>query len=122
MSKPRLRLVVPTKTRPPAQSTGQGQQGQQGTGKSTPPLDDAQLLAAVHSGDEHAASELHDRLRPRVDATIRSLLGAGHSDHDDLAQHTFIELVLSLHRFRGECSLERWAATIAARTVFKFLR
>jgi RNA polymerase sigma factor (sigma-70 family) len=90
--------------------------------KDTPALDDAQLLAAVHSGDEHAASELHDRLRPRVDGTIRALLGPGHSEHDDLAQQSFVELVLSLHRFRGECSLETWAASIAARTVFKFLR
>jgi RNA polymerase sigma-70 factor (ECF subfamily) len=90
--------------------------------RSTPPLDDAQLLARVHAGDEHAASELHDRLRPRVDTTIRALLGPGHSEHDDLAQQSFIELVLSLHRFRGECSLETWAATITARTVFKFLR
>lgn len=90
--------------------------------KSPPPLDDAQLLAAVQSGDEHAASELHDRLRPRVDTTIRVLLGPGHTEHDDLAQQSLIELVLSLHRFRGECSLETWAATITARAVFKFLR
>ncbi|MBX3208914.1 MAG: RNA polymerase sigma factor [Labilithrix sp.] len=89
---------------------------------ASPALDDAQLLAAIHTGDEHAASELHDRLRPRVDATIRSLLGPGHSEHDDLAQQSFIELVLSLERYRGECSLETWAATIAARTVFKYLR
>jgi RNA polymerase sigma-70 factor, ECF subfamily len=88
----------------------------------TPVLDDAQLLAALHSGDEHAASELHDRLRPRVDATIRALLGPGHSEHDDLAQQGFIEIVLSLERYRGECSLETWAATVTARTVFKFLR
>jgi RNA polymerase sigma-70 factor (ECF subfamily) len=90
---------------------------------SIPPgLDDAQLLAAVTSGDEHAASELHDRLRPRVDMTIRSLIGPGHSEHDDLAQQSFVELVVSFDRYRGECSLETWAATIAARTVFKYLR
>lgn len=111
MSQPRLRLVVTNDTNEAASGS-----------RSTPPLDDAQLLAAVHSGDEDAASELHDRLRPRVDTTIRALLGVGHPDHDDLAQQSFIELVGSLHRFRGECSLERWAATIAARTVFKFLR
>lgn len=89
---------------------------------SDPPLDDAQLLAAIQGGDEDAASELHDRLRPRVDVTIRSLIGSGHSEHDDLAQQSFIEIVLSLHRYRGECSLDTWAATIAARTVFKYLR
>ncbi len=87
-----------------------------------PPLDDAQLLAAIQGGDEAAAGELHDRLRPRVDATIRSLLGPGHTELDDLAQQSFVEIVLSLHRYRGECALSTWAATIAARTVFKYLR
>jgi RNA polymerase sigma-70 factor (ECF subfamily) len=110
MARPVLRLVV-AGTPAPASARG-----------GPPPLDDAQLLAAIHSGDEHAAAELHDRLRPRVDATIRSLVGPGHSEHDDLAQQSFIELVLSLERYRGECSLETWAATITARMVFKFLR
>ncbi|MBX3201917.1 MAG: RNA polymerase sigma factor [Labilithrix sp.] len=108
MPRPLLRLVA---TNAPSEAV-----------ERTPALDDAQLLAAVHSGDEHAASELHDRLRPRVDATIRALLGPGHPEHDDLAQQSFVELVLSLSRYRGECSLETWASTIAARAVFKFLR
>jgi RNA polymerase sigma-70 factor (ECF subfamily) len=111
MARPQLRLV-PTKaaSQPPS------------VARIVPTIDDAQLLAAVNSGDQHAAAELHDRLRPRVDMTIRSLVGPGHSEHDDLAQQSFIELVLSLDRYRGECSLETWAATITARTVFKFLR
>lgn len=99
-----------------------GQATERAAPSSRPPLDDAQLLAAVHAGDEHAAAELHDRLRPRVDTTIRSLLGSGHAEHDDLAQQSFIEIVLSLERYRGECSLETWATTIAARSVFKYLR
>lgn len=89
---------------------------------STPPLDDARVLAAIQAGDEDAAAELHDRLRPRVDVTIRALLGPGHSEHDDLAQQSFVEIVMSFERWRGECTLETWAATIAARTVFKYLR
>ncbi|OJY28693.1 MAG: hypothetical protein BGO98_07510 [Myxococcales bacterium 68-20] len=113
MARPLLRLVA---TDAPAATLAAT------VGPRVPALDDAQLLAAVHSGDEDAAAELHDRLRPRVDTTIRALVGPGHSEHDDLAQQSFVELVLSLHRYRGECSLETWAATIAARTVFKFLR
>jgi RNA polymerase sigma-70 factor (ECF subfamily) len=117
---PALRLV-----RSPEASRPDGS-GTPSIGPSAPPdplaVDDAQLLAAIQSGDEHAAAELHDRLRPRVDMTIRALLGAGHAEHDDLAQQSFVELVLSLARYRGECSLETWAATITARTVFKFLR
>lgn len=85
-------------------------------------LDDAQLVASIRAGDESAATDLHDRLRPRVERTVRSLLGPGHVELDDLVQQTFVEIVLSLGRYRGECSLETWAGTIAARTVFKFLR
>ena len=115
MARPLLKLVSSGKAGTPVA-------GVVASATSAPALDDAQLLAAIHSGDEHAASELHDRLRPRVDATIRSLVGPGLSDHDDLAQQSFIELVLSLHRYRGECSLDPCAATIAARTVVKYLR
>jgi RNA polymerase sigma-70 factor, ECF subfamily len=79
-------------------------------------------LAAIQAGDEDAAAELHDRLRPRVDMTIRALLGPAHPEHDDLAQQSFVEIVMSFNRWRGECTLETWAATIAARTVFKYLR
>lgn len=91
-------------------------------GPTSPRRDDAQLVASIRAGDEAAAVDLHDRLRPRVDRTIRSLLGPGHAELDDLAQQTFVEIVVSLGRYRGECSLETWAGTIAARTVFKFLR
>lgn len=85
-------------------------------------MDDAQLLAAIRAGDESVAAELHDRLRPRVDSTIRALLGANHCEHDDLVQQSFIEIMLSLDRYRGECSLETWARAISARIVFKYLR
>lgn len=108
MARARLRLVA--------------SEGEELAPPSTPPLDDARLLAAIRSGDEDAAGELHDRLRPRVDRTIRALLGGGHPEHDDLAQQSFVDIVLSLDRWRGECSLETWASTIAARTVFKFIR
>ncbi len=89
---------------------------------SAPPLDDARLLAAIRSGDEAAAAELHERLRPRVERTIAALVGSADPDRDDLTQESFVQIVLSLDRWRGECSLETWAATIAARTAFKFLR
>lgn len=87
-----------------------------------PRLDDAQLVASIRAGDETAAVDLHDRLRPRVERTVRAILGPGHPELDDLAQQTFVEIVLSLGRYRGECALETWAGTIAARTVFKYLR
>lgn len=90
----------------------------------TPPatLDDAAILAAVRAGDRMAATALHHRVRPQVERTILRLLGCRDRDHEDLAQSSLIEVVRSLGRFRGECSLDTWTVRVTAHTVFKELR
>jgi RNA polymerase sigma-70 factor (ECF subfamily) len=85
-------------------------------------LDDSELIAAVRRGDRSAATAFHDRLRPRVDGTIRRLLGGRDSEHEDLAQQTMIAIVGAIDRYRGDCSLESWASSIAANVVYNHLR
>lgn len=85
-------------------------------------LDDAELLAGMQRGDADSAAALYDRLRPRVESTVRRLLGRNDPDHDDCVQNTFVELVRSVDRYRGECSLEHWVARIAARVVYMQIR
>jgi RNA polymerase sigma-70 factor (ECF subfamily) len=85
-------------------------------------FDDSELLAAVRRGDEGAARELHDRVRPRVDLTILRLFGRRDVDHEDLVQHTLIEIVYGIDRFRGECALDTWTSRIAAHVVYHHLR
>lgn len=88
----------------------------------TPLLDDSEILAAVRRGDASGAVALHDRVRGTIDRTIRRLLGAHDPDRDDVAQLAMIELVTTIDRYRGECSLDSWTSTITARLVFKTIR
>jgi RNA polymerase sigma-70 factor (ECF subfamily) len=88
----------------------------------TPSLDDAELLSALRRGDVTASAAFHDRVRPQVDRTIYRLLGRRDDDHEDLAQLALIELLYTIERYRGECSLDTWTSTLTAHVVYKHLR
>jgi RNA polymerase sigma-70 factor (ECF subfamily) len=86
------------------------------------PLDDNELLGAVRCGDDSAATALYHRVRPQIDATIARMLGRQDADVEDVAQLALIELVRSIHQFRGECSLDTWVSRITAHVVCKQIR
>lgn len=92
------------------------------TAPPSPSMDDAQILAAIRRGDTSGAEALYDRVRPQVDRVIARILGRADSDCDDLAQIAIMEILASLRRFRGDCSLDTWTSRITARAVFKELR
>ncbi|HEX7509021.1 MAG TPA: sigma-70 family RNA polymerase sigma factor, partial [Polyangia bacterium] len=96
--------------------------GGESSGSSPEPLDDARLVAAVRSGNSAMAGPFYDRTRPVVARTVHRLLGASDNDFDDLVQVGMIELLHSLDRYRGECSLDTWTSTIAANVVYKHIR
>ncbi len=87
-----------------------------------PAFDDTELLAALRAGDTSASTALHDRVRPQVDRTISRLLGRRDPDHADLAQLAMIEIVYTIDRYRGDCSLDSWTSTLTARVVYKQIR
>jgi RNA polymerase sigma-70 factor (ECF subfamily) len=85
-------------------------------------LDDSQLLAKMRAGDKSAAPAFYYRVRPQIDRTLVRLFGKKDVDYDDMRQLALIEIVFTLHRFRGECSLDAWVGTITGHVVFKHLR
>jgi RNA polymerase sigma factor (sigma-70 family) len=87
-----------------------------------PPPADGELIAALRARRPGSGAALHDRARPLVDSTIRRLLGHRDVDHDDIAQQALIELVSTIGRYRGDCSLDSWTSTLTARVVYKHLR
>ncbi len=105
---PKLRLVV-------------ARQEAGGT-RPAPPIDDIQLLAALRAADRGAAEALYERSRPVVTRTLNRLLGRNDPDHQDLFQQTMVEIVRAIDRYRGECPLDAWIATLAAHVVYKQIR
>ena len=91
-------------------------------GPSTRALDDHALVSAARAGDTSVSSALCNRLWPQVDRTIRKLLGRRDTDHEDLSQLALFELVRTIDRYRGDCSLDTWAQTVTAHVVFKYIR
>lgn len=87
-----------------------------------PPPSDAELVAAAKAGDATVASALCERVWSPVERTIRRLLGNSDADRDDVAQLALIELVETIGRYRGDCSLDTWAQTITSHVIFKHIR
>ena len=85
-------------------------------------LDDQSLIAAAQAGDAEIASALCTRAWPQVDRTIRKLLGRRDVDQEDVAQLALFELVRTIGRYRGDCSLDTWIQTVTAHVVFKHIR
>jgi RNA polymerase sigma-70 factor (ECF subfamily) len=89
---------------------------------AAPLLDDSELLAALRAGDASAATAFHDRVRPQVERSIRRLLGRNDPDREDVAQKALIEIVSTIGRYRGDCSLDAWTSTLTAHVVYKEIR
>ncbi|MEM9070395.1 MAG: sigma-70 family RNA polymerase sigma factor [Myxococcota bacterium] len=75
---------------------------------------DLRLAQAVDRGDREAASELVRRLLPRTRNLVRYLV-RGDRDVEDFAQSSLLEVLRSVGSFRGQSSLEHWAARITVR-------
>lgn len=121
-SRPALRLVPRASSVPPPPPSHQPAPPKSGGGPQAAAFDDAQLLASIREGDESAAGALCARMRPAIFRTLHRLLGPGDSELEDLAQHALIELVTTIDRFRGDCSLDTWGSRTTAHVVYNEIR
>lgn len=82
------------------------------------PLTDTEqlLLDHVRAGDSSAWDQLIERFHGRLLAFARNQLPQP-ADADDVVQETFVSLLQSLERFRGEASLETWLFQLLRRRI-----
>ena len=85
---------------------------------------DEQLIEAVERGDDRVSAEIYDRLLPVVDHTLYRVFGRRETDHDDLVQAAFEQIVITLSRqsYARACSLRTWASTVASHVGLNALR
>ena len=89
-----------------------------------PVASEAELIDGIVRGDERVAVELYHRLLPAIESSLLRVLGRRETDHEDLVQTSFEQLIITLsrQRFAGACSLATWASSIAAHVALKSIR
>lgn len=88
-----------------------------GDGDAARPRDDlAVLAAAVVRGDSEAVRTFVIATAGLVRGAVRMVLGPLQSEVDDVTQDAMMELLRALPRFRGECTVARFAARVGVLT------
>ncbi len=82
---------------------------------------DAELIAAVLSGDVVSFEPLVKKYQPRVFATARRY-ARRESEVEDIVQEVFLKAFQKLRSFRGDAPFEHWLMRLAVRTCYDFLR
>jgi RNA polymerase sigma-70 factor (ECF subfamily) len=85
---------------------------------------DPDLVASFRAAEPGSGARLYDRLFPVVDVTLVRILGRRESDHADLVQATFEQIVSTLSRrtYEQKCSLVGWARALACHVGLNALR
>jgi len=82
---------------------------------------DEMTVARARAGDEAAIEALFRRFEAPVYSLARRLTRSTH-DAEDILQETFLEVVRSIRRFRGDGSLAGWIRKVAASKALMKLR
>jgi RNA polymerase sigma-70 factor (ECF subfamily) len=82
-----------------------------------------ELVAQAQAGDEQCAGEIFDRYRQAIYRFFTYRVGS-REDAEDLTQTTFLEMVMSLHRYRPQpnASFSSWLFRIARHRLIDYYR
>jgi RNA polymerase sigma-70 factor (ECF subfamily) len=80
------------------------------------------LVAAAANGDRHAERTVLVALGPRMLRVVRSVLGSGHPDTEDVLQQSMVAVHRALPTFRNECSVHHFASRIVVQTAMNARR
>ena len=91
---------------------------------SEEPTSDEALVLGIRRGDPAIGRRMYRRVIRVVEATLRRVVGRAESDHEDLIQAVFEEVLNTIHsgRFAMRCSLTSWAASIACHVGLNAIR
>ncbi|MFZ5891397.1 MAG: RNA polymerase sigma factor [Myxococcota bacterium] len=81
---------------------------------------DRALMRRVAENDSRARRDLVQRLLPRAQRLCQSLLRNA-SDAKDASQTALLQVLRSVHSYRGECSIEHWSDRIVSRTALRWI-
>jgi RNA polymerase sigma-70 factor (ECF subfamily) len=92
--------------------------------RDVPDWSDRELVTAVTARDPRAGFALYDRLIRVVEWTILRVSGQRSTDHEDLVQAAFEQIVVTLfkRRYAHDCSLTSWASAISCHIALNALR
>jgi RNA polymerase sigma-70 factor, ECF subfamily len=88
---------------------------------TTPPSDEAALIARIQSGDQRACEQLVREFGPRMLAVARRFFRNEH-DANDAVQDAFLSAFYSLDRFAGKSALGTWLHRIVVNASLMKLR
>jgi RNA polymerase sigma-70 factor (ECF subfamily) len=80
---------------------------------------DRALAQQVQEDDSGARRELVQRLLPRAQRLCLALLRDA-ADAKDASQVAVLQVLRSVHTYRGECSIEHWSDRIVSRTALRW--
>ena len=84
-------------------------------------MDDTELINQILNGNMHAFTFLVNRYQKLV-VHITGRLVQRHDELEDVCQEVFLKVYQNLRRYRNECKLSTWIATIAYNTSINYLR